>query len=173
MSHLNVEIKARCESKDPIRKILETKGADYIGTDHQTDIYFSVSTGRIKLRKGAIENYLIHYDREDKEGPKESKVTLHKTERGRTLERVLRNSHDVLVEVRKIREIYFIGNVKFHLDRVFDLGIFVEIEASDESGVIGREKLLEQCDDYMKLFGIKPEDLIDVSYSDMLMENDL
>ncbi|HFD33211.1 MAG TPA: CYTH domain-containing protein, partial [Gammaproteobacteria bacterium] len=43
--------------------------------------------------------------------------------------------------VDKQRRIYFIGNVKFHIDEVKGLGSFVEIEAIDEDGNIGLEKL--------------------------------
>jgi adenylate cyclase class IV len=46
----------------------------------------------------------------------------------------------------------------------------MEIEAIDEDGNIGREKLLEQCDEYLGLFGIPQTDLVSVSYSDLLLE---
>ncbi len=67
-----------------------------------------------------------------------------------------------------MREIYFIENVKFHLDEVKGLGTFVEIEAIDSDGSIGKEKLLEQCNFYLQAFEIKDEDLLEKSYSDMV-----
>jgi adenylate cyclase class IV len=60
--------------------------------------------------------------------------------------------------------------VKFHLDHVNNLGSFVEIEAIDSDGKIGKDKLLEQCNYYLKLFKIKQEDLISNSYSDLLLK---
>ena len=69
----------------------------------------------------------------------------------------------------KKREIYFIDNVKFHIDGVEDLGTFIEIEAIDKDGSIGKEKLLEQCQSFLDLFKIPQEDLISVSYSDLLL----
>jgi predicted adenylyl cyclase CyaB len=74
------------------------------------------------------------------------------------------------VEVVKQREIYFIDNVKFHLDNVPGLGSFVEIEAIDANGTVGKEKLLEQCEYYMDKLSIQKEDLISLSYSDMLLQ---
>ena len=68
----------------------------------------------------------------------------------------------------KAREIFFIENVKFHLDTVKGLGTFVEIEAIDRDGSIGQDKLLAQCEHYISLFGIKDEDLLEKSYSDMV-----
>ncbi len=79
----------------------------------------------------------------------------------------------VICVVDKSREIYFIDNVKFHIDTVKNLGAFVEIEAIDTDGSISREHLKEQCDYYMQLLQIKPSDLIADSYSDMLRQNNL
>ncbi len=75
----------------------------------------------------------------------------------------------VLVVVDKQREIYFIDNVKFHIDNVKGLGLFVEIEAIDKDGSIGKSKLLQQCEHYMNLFNIERKDLISISYSDLLL----
>jgi predicted adenylyl cyclase CyaB len=71
--------------------------------------------------------------------------------------------------VDKKREIHFIDNVKFHIDIVDGLGNFIEIEAIDMDGSISEAKLLEQCQFYIKLFGVEEEDLLENSYSDMLL----
>ena len=65
MSYLNIEIKARCTDSRFIRDYLLSRGADFKGTDHQTDTYFNVPHGRLKLREGNIENNLIFYIRPD------------------------------------------------------------------------------------------------------------
>ncbi|MDP3640276.1 MAG: class IV adenylate cyclase [Nanoarchaeota archaeon] len=169
MSHLNIEIKARSNSQSEIRAILDARNADFKGLDHQIDTYFNVPFGRLKLREGNIENHLIHYDREDKDGPKQSSVTLYKSNPRSSLKEILAKALGILVVVDKQREIYFIDNVKFHLDVVKDLGTFIEIEAIDREGDIGRERLLEQCTFYQGLFTISPADLISVSYSDLLL----
>ncbi len=112
---------------------------------------------------------MIHYDREEKDGPKQSNVTLYKSDLTSSLKEILTKSLGTLVVVDKQREIYFIHNVKFHVDQVKDLGSFVEIEAIDSHGTIGRDKLIEQCSSYMELFEISQSDLISVSYSDLLL----
>jgi predicted adenylyl cyclase CyaB len=169
MEHINIEIKARCANQDKIREILKSHNADFKGVDHQVDTYFKIPAGRLKLREGNIENSLIFYNREDKKGPKQSDVTLLQVARDASLKEILKKALGVLVEVDKEREIYFIENVKFHLDKVKGLGTFVEIEAIDNDGSIGKEKLLEQCNLYLKKFNISKEDLISSSYSDMLI----
>ena len=170
MGHLNVEIKAKCKNQDIIRSYLKEHKADFRGIDHQIDTYFNVSNGRLKLREGEIENFLIHYERSDQEGPKQSKVTLYTSQPGSSLKEILVKALGVKVIVDKNREIYFIDNVKFHVDLVENLGTFIEIEAIDKDGSIGKDKLNEQCNKYLREMGIKDEDLVSVSYSDLLLE---
>ena len=170
MAHLNIEIKARSNNHDAIREILKLKNADFKGIDHQIDTYFKINNGRLKLREGNIENHLIYYQRENKEGPKQSDVILFKSDPKSSLKEILTKSLGVLVMIDKKREIYFIDNVKFHLDVVKDLGTFVEIEAIDKTGTIGKDKLSEQCQFFLDLFKIPKEDLVSVSYSDLLLQ---
>jgi adenylate cyclase, class 2 len=169
MVHINIEIKARSDNQDAVREILRSRKADFKGTDYQIDTYFKVNNGRLKLREGKIENQLIYYQRENKEGPKQSDVVLFKTDPESSVKEILTKALGVLVVVDKKREIYFIDNVKFHIDAVKDLGAFVEIEAIDNDGSIGQDKLLEQCRFYLDLFNIDQKDLIAVSYSDLLL----
>lgn len=169
MKFSNIEIKARCANQEKIRSILESKKADFKGVDRQVDTYFKVNSGRLKLREGNIENHLIYYERENISGPKQSSTILFGSDPKSSLKEILLRSLGRLVVVDKKREIYFIDNVKFHLDNVRDLGTFVEIEAIDTDRKTGKEKLLKQCGYYLKLFGIKKVDLLADSYSDMLI----
>lgn len=170
MKHLNIEIKAKCNDHDKIRSVLKSRNADFKGTDHQIDTYFKVNNGRLKLRKGNIENFLVFYERENKEGPKQSDVILFKSDPNSSLKEILLASLGSLVVIDKQREIYFIENVKFHIDTVKNLGTFMEIEAIDTDGTFGKEKLLEQCENYLELFGIPKNALVSVSYSDLLLQ---
>lgn len=110
MKHLNVEIKARCNNHEKIRDLLRFRNADFKGLDHQIDTYFKVNKGRLKLREGNIENFLIYYERENKEGPKQSDIILFKSSPDSTLKPILLNACGVLTVVDKKREIYFMGN---------------------------------------------------------------
>ncbi len=169
-NHINIEIKARCLNHDKVRNFLKSHKADFKGIDHQIDTYFKVNNGRLKLREGNIENHLIYYERENKGGPKQSDVILFKSTPESSLKPILVNSCGILTVVDKKREIYFIENVKFHIDTVLSLGAFMEIEAIDEDGSVGKGKLLEQCNKYLKDLNILESDLVSVSYSDLLLE---
>jgi len=169
MNILNVEFKAKVKSNEEAEQKLLALNPVYIGEDHQIDTYFNVPDGRLKLREGNIENSLIWYKRENAADAKQSDIILYKHEPEAALKNILTKVHGVKVIVDKRRRIYFIENVKFHFDTVHGLGEFMEVEAIDEKGTIGREKLREQCDYYASFFGIGTEDFLQYSYSDMLL----
>ncbi len=170
MGHLNVEIKAKCSNHAQIEQILIARQARFIGLDHQIDTYFKVPNGRLKLREGNIENTLIFYDRPNQAGPKKSEIILYQVQPEASLKAILEKTNGVLAVVDKQRKIFFIDNVKFHLDDVLGLGQFVEIEAIDSDGSLNYEELLQQCSFFMSIFDIQEVDLLTHSYSDMIME---
>ena len=169
MSHTNIEIKARCANPQDIEALLLAHNARFMGLDHQIDTYFNTPNGRLKLREGNIENALIFYNRPNQAGPKQSDIILYKTHPLASLKAILTQTNGILAVVDKKRQIFFMDNVKFHLDNVVGLGNFIEIEAIDEHGDIGYEKLLAQCSFYMQLFNIQEGDLMTNSYSDMIL----
>lgn len=169
----NIEIKAKCNDLSPIRQILLENKADFKGTDHQVDTYFNAVYGRLKLREGNIENNLIHYNRPDQSGPKQSDFSLFKTKNGSGLKDLLSKALGVKIVVDKKREIYFIDQVKFHLDTVKGLGTFIEIEVIDMEGDRSLESMNVLCQIYLKLFGVHSKNLIEHSYSDMILSRNV
>ncbi len=169
MPNLNVEIKASTGSPELIKQYLINHKADFKGLDVQTDTYFNVPIGRLKLREGNIENNLIYYIRDNQKAPKSSQFHLIRVEDAQGLKEVLAKSCGIKMIVRKRRQIYYIANVKFHIDEVPGLGWFIEIEAGNVLANKTEEELLEQCNFYLQEFGIKEEALIADSYSDLLL----
>lgn len=72
LKHKMVELKARVDDHDFLRKKLSALGAEYTGTFQQSDLYFRVPEGRLKLRTVKDNNKaeLIYYERESIAGPK-------------------------------------------------------------------------------------------------------
>lgn len=167
MNSLSFEIKARCSAPARIRKILRARGASFRGLDHQVDTYFRVPSGRLKFREGNIENALIYYKRVDRKNSKKCEAVLHPVKKGTFLKEILGRMLGVLVTVDKKREIFFLRNVKFHIDCVKRLGHFMEIEVFGPAQAAA--KLKKQCEFYQRLLGIRAEDLVADSYSDQLL----
>jgi predicted adenylyl cyclase CyaB len=169
MQHLNIELKARCDNPERVREFLLENNAEYKGEDHQIDTYYNTKHGRLKIRRGNIEDSLVFYKRDDTPEQKESQIILEANP-SKDLEKILALTNGILVRVDKKREIYFIGNVKFHIDRIENLGSFMEIEAISENNQIPREELIKQFSYYKEKLHIQDVDLINKSYSDMILE---
>lgn len=167
----NNALKARLDRLEPIRAFLMEHHARLAATDYQKDIYFDVPHGKLKLRHGTIENALIHKESASAIDPCSGKVgyfTLESPEvDADALVLILDKALGTKAVVEKKREIYFIDNVKFHLDEVQGLGCFVEIEAVDVDDSATPEELSAQCCRYREALGIREEDLLTRSYSDL------
>ena len=170
-ARFNIEVKARCGRLDEARRILIEAGAVSQGIDRQTDTYLAVLRGRLKVREGNIENALIAYERPDQPQPKPSEVRLTSLspEGAASMREILERIFPLKVRVVKEREILFLGNIKFHLDRVEGLGSFVEIEALSRDGVPDRSILHSQATEWQERLGLASRDLEARSYSDLLL----
>lgn len=166
----NCEFKARVEDLDSYERKLQELQPRFHGLDHQKDTYFNTKTGRLKLREGNIEHALIHYERENIAEAKESSIILYAHAPNAALKNILELQLGIKAVVDKKRKIYFIDHVKFHFDRVEGLGTFMEVEVIDVNGVYTWEELRKQCDWYQAFFQLTPQDLVDRSYSDLVME---
>jgi predicted adenylyl cyclase CyaB len=71
--------------------------------------------------------------------------------------------------VKKQRELFLLGNVRIHLDRVQGLGEFLEFEAvfkKDTPRI--REKEKAKVEKLIRAFEIPPEDLLKFSYRELV-----
>jgi adenylate cyclase, class 2 len=165
--YADITIKARCVNPEEAESILHQLNAVYQGVDMQKDTYYETEYGKLKHRQGNIENVLIQYKRHQLEGVKKTEVLLYlKNPSALTLEAVCGNKK-VLKEIQKLRKIFFIDNVKFHIDQVKGIGCFLEIEAIDLDGSVGEEVLLQQCNYYRELLHIEDHDLIQDAYFEL------
>jgi predicted adenylyl cyclase CyaB len=172
MKKLLVELKARPDDIENVKRNLKKEGAEYFGTFHQTDTYFRVQNGRLKIRvtEGKTTANVIFYERPNVADIKESRILLFQAKPRSKVEEFLSKffSQDIVVD--KIREIYILENTSVFVDQVRDLGTFVELEkvTRGRTSEIKNNKLLlaNLC---MRL-GIRREDFEACSYADLLRE---
>jgi predicted adenylyl cyclase CyaB len=163
----NIELKAHLGVLSDAENICSTIGAHFEQDIHQIDTYFVVPNGRLKLRECSPgNNELIHYHRADVADTKASEYSIVLVET--TIKEQLTQALGQLIVVDKVRALWLWQNVRLHLDTVEGLGTFIEFEAvlSDEyDDADGHEKLSW----LQEQFGIQPEHIIDVSYSDLVL----
>lgn len=164
----NIEIKARVESVAALaEKVapLATKGPVEIAQD---DTFFRCESGRLKLRAfSATSGELIFYKRANQRGPKESFYVRSATSDPDGLRETLTLACGGAGRVVKHRTLFLVGRTRVHLDRVENLGEFMELEV-----VLGENESTEdgarEAHDLMGKLGIAPSQLIEGAYIDML-----
>ncbi len=168
MKRINFEFKARLRDEKEVRAALRRLRARYVGTDHQIDTYFPAPEGRLKVREGRIENALIFYRRTTAPRARRASVEMMLLPRRNSVRAILSAAFGTVAAVDKRREIYFVGNVKIHLDRLRGLGKFVEVEALSRSGNL--KKIRRQARNFQKLLGVKAADIVPESYLDLALK---
>jgi adenylate cyclase class 2 len=172
LKHKMVELKARIDDHDFLRKKLSALGAEYTGTFQQSDLYFRVPEGRLKLRTVNIDNNaeLIYYERENILGPKSDDVFILTVQEPEDLKNTLQKILTPFTVIEKVREIYQYQGTQIHLDTVKQLGKFIEFERQTPDDLQNIEKDRRILEKLMEKLEIRPINLETLSYSD-LMEN--
>ncbi len=164
----NVEIKARIESVEALAAraaaIAET-GPTII---EQDDSFFRCDTGRLKLRQFADgQGELIYYRRPDQQGPKESFYIVSRTSTPEALRESLALAYGAIGRVQKRRTLFLTGRTRIHLDRVHQLGDFLELEVVLDDGE-ATESGVRTAHEIMHALGVAPSQLIEGAYLDLL-----
>lgn len=164
----NIEIKARVERLDE----LEARAASIADQGPiaiaQDDTFFACPNGRLKLRALSEKNgELIFYRRADAAGPKESYYLITPTAAPDELRATLTEAYGQIGRVRKQRTLYLAGATRIHLDRVEDLGSFMELEVVLGEGQTA-EQGIEIAHGLMALLGIAGDQLVEGAYLDLM-----
>ena len=164
----NVEWKARL--RDPQRQagLAERLADGPAEVQEQVDAFFAAPHGRLKLRRlSAGYGELIHYDRPDNAGPRQSVYSLVTTDRPDAVRELLAGVLGLRGEVRKRRRIYRAGPARIHLDEVEGLGAFLEVEVELRPGQPAAEGQ-SRAEELRRLLDVLPDDLVEVAYIDLL-----
>ena len=147
-----------------MEKILRELNASFVGTDFQKDIYFNAAKGKLKWRQGTIENLITQYERIYENGLE--KTIVYQYDLNPTQEQIskLYNDYKEIGSIEKERKIFYIANVKVHLDKMKDNQTFIEIEAIDREGTQLTDELKFQCLRIKENLGIDDVDLIKTGY---------
>jgi predicted adenylyl cyclase CyaB len=164
----NIEIKARLADPEALLETARKLATAPPEIIQQTDTFFQVSAGRLKVREFADgSGELIFYRRPDTEGPKTSDYAISRTSDGAALRQVLAAVLPVRGVVRKTRRLLMAGRTRIHLDQVEKLGSFLELEVVLDEGEDPARAEAEAAD-LMRRLGITSADLVSGAYIDLL-----
>ena len=134
--NLELKVMVEPEALAAIRERLERQVCQPLVTMRQTDRYYAVSDGRLKLREFEVTGddgarfELIAYHRPSLEASRWSDyvVVPIPAASGDAMRVALDATHDVIALVEKERTVGIIGKTRVHLDKVVNLGTYVELE---------------------------------------------
>ncbi|KAI8124500.1 hypothetical protein FF38_12398 [Lucilia cuprina] len=170
----NIEIKARIgsdeefEKRMAIAKKLTNSDGELIV---ESDVFISSQSGRFKLRyiQPPIRSQLVYYDHPDVAGPKLLKFNKNELDEPQVMKTILTQSNGVRGVLSKKRYLFIYERTRIHLDKLEDLGNFMEFEVC-----LLPEQTIEEdqavADRLIKEFGIKTEDLLTGAYIDELQK---
>lgn len=172
----NLEAKFACDDLTAAERGAVELGASFGGELRQVDTYFRVTRGRLKLREQlapAATAELIRYDRADDRSIRLSRYERLPIDDPRGFATLLTAAlGEPWAIVRKTRRLYRFEAARIHLDRVEELGDFLEIEV-----VLPPERREPNASDrdlaarVAVAIGALPDRLHARSYSDLLESN--
>ena len=150
MKNLELKIKININKYKSICKSFKKY---YVEDLIQTDTYYKVSNGRLKLREEKGKSpYVIYYNRPNQ---KDSKISSYYCFNFKNIDEFKSVFDNVLTEelvVEKVRSLFLYENARIHLDKVKSLGYFLEIEVvirnkdEDDKSQLLMDKLIRELD---------------------------
>jgi predicted adenylyl cyclase CyaB len=167
----NIEIKAFLRDRAGAEAVAARLSRSDPEVIRQEDIFFRCEGARLKLRiLGPDRGELIRYHRPDKAETRCSRYVIARTSDPQELLYILTRTLGQAGVVKKTRVLYLVGQTRIHIDRVENLGDFLELEVvllpeqSEAEGKTIAESLLSE-------FGIERPQLVAEAYVDLLARN--
>ncbi|MFY8036284.1 MAG: CYTH domain-containing protein, partial [Cyclobacteriaceae bacterium] len=118
LDYKDYTLKARITDLEIFHTRLRELNATFIGTDLQSDHYFSTPKGKLKWRQGTIENLITHYERISEQGAERTIVYRYDLQPTPEDLDELRQSSKLIQVIEKTRHIYLLDHLKIHLDQL-------------------------------------------------------
>lgn len=163
----DVGLRARPADPASVRRAALEIDSMYEGKDEQTDTYFGVPEGYLKIRESSIDHdRLLFYRRGREDGPQVCEAWTAPVDPVAPLAAVLEAAFGVRARVRKTREIFVRQNLRIQIDRLRGGGTFVVLRWDLGPGDAPREGI-EALVAFAERVGLSRESWIRESYCEM------
>ncbi len=164
----NLEIKIRIENPDKMIERALALGAKPFARLNQKDVYFNSDKGLLKLRIMPEHSEFILYNRNEKEGDRWSDYFVLNINNTENPEEFFKRIFETDVVVEKEREVLMYRNTRIHIDKVKELGNFLELETMVTSDL---EDARERFNFLVETLELDLSKQIKKSYRDLISEN--
>lgn len=163
---LNLELKIKIDSFDHLIEKLKSINAKRDSVLLQKDIYYKIHAGLLKLRIENKTKTLIFYNRDEISKNRWSDFNLLKIDDDNA-EEFLSKLFEVEEVVEKKRRLFWFNNTRIHLDKVKELGNFLELETLVLDGKAEAEK---RFDEIVRLLNLDLSKQVKKSYKNLMTE---
>jgi adenylate cyclase, class 2 len=162
----NLELKIKLNSHAKVLGLLKKINAEDAGILKQKDTYYKIKNGLLKLRCVNGKFVLIKYLRDEKGKKRWSDYELLSLE-GKNPEKYLAELFQIDLVVEKKRALYLYEGTRIHLDKVKNLGTFLELETVVDKGLKDAERRFNNT---VNLLQLDLNKQIKKSYKNLLEE---
>ena len=161
----NLELKIKLNSFNQVEKYLKEINATHTATLNQKDVYYKSNSGLLKLRIENGNQSIIKYVRDEKSKNRFSNFEVLYFSSGNA-EKFFGELLKVETVVQKKRILYMYNNTRVHLDRVKNLGYFMELETLV---LFGKNDAKKRFDGIVNLLHLHDYLQIKKSYRDLIL----
>lgn len=165
----NIEIKCVLSDRRAVEARLAELGAEEVWVARQRDTFYTVPRGWLKLREHeGGEAELIAYARAtDTSGPRASDFERAVIDDVQLWKRLLAKALPVDIVVQKERTLWMYRHTRVHLDRVEDLGDYLELETL--VGEIEEDEARAENEAVIEALALDRDSFLAVPYRDLLL----
>ena len=164
----NLEIKARIIDREAAVAVARAMEPRQHAELKQTDTYFQVPLGRLKLREiEGQSSELIYYRRAEQTFRRLSTFERCTIQEPSGLKGILQLAYGIKTVVRKRRLVFLLKGTRIHIDDVESLGSFLEFEVPVGSSPDEADRMMSHL---VEAFKLREDDLIRESYADLMEE---
>lgn len=163
----NIELKIKVSSFTGVKKKLKELRIKPVKILNQKDIYYEASKNLLKLRIENEKSELIKYSRNESQRERISNYKILQLEKVNNPEKFFSTLFNYEAVVEKQRTLYMYKNTRIHLDKVQNLGKFIELESVVVSG---KKKAISEFNEVILKLGINLKNQIRKSYRDLIKE---
>ena len=165
----NLELKLKVDNLSQLRETCLSFGANKHAFLKQKDIYYNTEKGLLKLRIMEDFSEFILYNRNENEGERWSDYQILKISNKEKPEDFFNLIFNPVAVVEKEREVLLYDNTRIHLDKVKNLGDFLELETVVTSTL---DDAKERFNFIVNKLNLDLDNQIKKSYKNLVLEND-
>jgi predicted adenylyl cyclase CyaB len=167
MKNNHFTFRAKVNNLEELENKLILLEATLIKTSHYIDTYFKTAKGTLKLRESRRQTVLINYENKRINSSISDEVMVYNHKFSNALKNILKFQFGIDKVITTKRKIFCFENIQFHLDKVEELGNFIQLEVQNPDNNFNELQLSAQYDFFWEFLEIQLNQQVNKSYYEL------